>query len=221
MENLAKSWAITAWLADENKKESNVYYFDNHTLTMVEDPSQIGHGYNLGRSPEGSTLSGRHTGILKAVVTDASNYTVSWSNYEDEVNFYLMEKMREKNAPETEEAADASAADDNAGNAASTVAADNAGDTASDGAVDNAEGAAAASAAGTDAAADDTAADTPADGSGTTADVSENGADTSAMSQDASGDAQENASQPDATAENGQSESAQVPVVHVVTAGGS
>ena len=110
MESLARSWAVTAWLADQDKQDSNVYYFDNHTLTMVDDPAKIGGGYNLSKSPEGSTLTSRHSGILKAVVADASNYTVSWSNYEDEINFYLLEKMRQKNAPETEAVAEDSAA---------------------------------------------------------------------------------------------------------------
>ena len=36
------------------------------------------------------------TGILKAVVADATNYTVSWVNYDDEVNLYLLQKMKEK-----------------------------------------------------------------------------------------------------------------------------
>ena len=53
---------------DEEKEASNVYYFDNHTLTMVEDLTQIGRGYNLKKTPEGSGLNGKHTGILKAVV---------------------------------------------------------------------------------------------------------------------------------------------------------
>lgn len=102
MESLARSWAVTTWLADEEKEESNIYYFDNHTLTMVEDPTQIGRGYNLSKSPAGSSVGGKHTGILKAVVADAATYTVEWVNYDDELNQYLLRKMQEKNAPETE-----------------------------------------------------------------------------------------------------------------------
>ena len=96
MENLARSWAVTMWLADEEKGESNIYYFDNHTLRMVEDPTQIGRGYNLKKTPEGSSLNGVHTGILKAVVADATNYTINWVNYDDELNMYLLQKMQEK-----------------------------------------------------------------------------------------------------------------------------
>lgn len=102
MENLARSWAITAWLADEEKEESNTYYFDNHTLTMVKDPTKIGRGYNLKKTPAGSSLNGKYTGILKAVVTSATMYTVSWVNYDEEVTLYLLQKMQEKKAEETE-----------------------------------------------------------------------------------------------------------------------
>ena len=97
MESLARSWAVTTWLSDEEKEESNTYYFDNHTLRMVEDPSQIGRGYNLKKTPDGSGLNGVHTGILKAVVADATNYAVTWVNYDDELNMYLLQKMKEKN----------------------------------------------------------------------------------------------------------------------------
>lgn len=109
MESLARTWAVTAWLADEDKEESNTYYFDNHTLTMTEDLTQIGSGYNLSKTPEGSYLNGRYTGVLKATVNDATNYTVEWVNYDDELNMYLaklMQKKQAENAPETE-AADA------------------------------------------------------------------------------------------------------------------
>ena len=107
MESLARTWAVTAWLADEDKEESNTYYFDNHTLTMTEDLTQIGSGYNLSKTPEGSYLNGRHTGVLKATVNDATNYTVEWVNYDDELNLYLAKLMQQKNAanaPETETA---------------------------------------------------------------------------------------------------------------------
>ena len=103
MENLARSWAVTAWLEDEEKEESNVYYFDNHTLTMVEDLTQIGRGYNLKKNPSGSGLNGKYTGILKAVVKSASMYTVEWVNYDEEISLLLMQKMQEKkNTAETE-----------------------------------------------------------------------------------------------------------------------
>lgn len=109
MENLARSWAVTAWLADEEKEESNTYYFDNHTLTMVEDLTQIGRGYNLKKTPDGSTLSEKHTGVLKAVVKSASVYAVEWVNYNDELTQSLMQKMKEKNASETESVQSAAA----------------------------------------------------------------------------------------------------------------
>lgn len=102
MENLARSWAVTAWLADEEKEESNTYYFDNHTLTMVEDLAQIGRGYNLKKTPDGSSLNEKHSGVLKAVVKSATVYTVEWVNYNDELAQSLMQKMKEKNASETE-----------------------------------------------------------------------------------------------------------------------
>ena len=102
MEKLARSWAVTAWLADEEKEESNTYYFDNHTFTMVEDLTQIGRGYNLKKTPEGSSLNEKYTGVLKAVVNSATEYTVQWVNYNDELTFSLMQKMKEKNASETE-----------------------------------------------------------------------------------------------------------------------
>ena len=111
MESLARSWAITTWLGDDEKEESNTYYFDNHTLTMVEDLTKIGHGYNLKKSPEGSSLNGVHTGVLRAVVNDATTYTVEWVNYDDEMNMYLLKKMQEKKAAETEAAADAAPAE--------------------------------------------------------------------------------------------------------------
>ncbi len=101
MENLARSWAITAWLADEDKQASNTYYFDNHTLKMVEDLAQIGSGYNQSKTPDGSYLTAKNTGILKAIVEDASTYSVEWVNYTDELNMYLLQQMQEKNA-ETE-----------------------------------------------------------------------------------------------------------------------
>lgn len=104
MEKLARSWAVTAWLADEEKEESNTYYFDNHTLTMVEDLTKIGRGYNLKKTPEGSSLNEKYTGVLKAVVTSATVYSVEWVNYSDELTFSLMQKMKEKNASETETA---------------------------------------------------------------------------------------------------------------------
>ena len=96
MESLARTWAVTAWRKDEEKEKSNTYYFDNHTYSMTENPTEIGNGYNLKKTPEGSSLNGKHTGILKAVVADATNYTVSWVNYDDEVNLYLLQKMKEK-----------------------------------------------------------------------------------------------------------------------------
>ena len=96
MESLARTWAVTAWLKDEEKEKSNTYYFDNHTYSMTENPTEIGSGYNLKKTPDGSSLNGKHTGILKAVVADATNYTVTWVNYEDEVNLYLLQKMKEK-----------------------------------------------------------------------------------------------------------------------------
>ena len=96
MESLARSWAVTAWLGDNDKQETNVYYFDNHSLSMVEDPTMIGRGYNLKKTPEGSFLNGQYTGILKAVVTSPTTYTVEWVNYDDEVNMYLLQKMKEK-----------------------------------------------------------------------------------------------------------------------------
>ncbi len=102
MEALARSWAITTWLADKDKEDSNIYYFDNHSLTMVEDPTQIGGGYNVSKTPEGSYLDGKKTGILKAVVTDPTIYSVEWVNYDDELNMYLLQKMKEKKDAETE-----------------------------------------------------------------------------------------------------------------------
>ncbi len=102
MENLARSWAVTAWLADEDKKDTNTYYFDNHTMKMVEDLTQIGSGYNQEKTPEGSYLSGKRTGVLKATVADAASYTVEWVNYQDELNLYLAMKMKEKKDAETE-----------------------------------------------------------------------------------------------------------------------
>ena len=67
MESLARTWAVTAWLKDEEKEKSNTYYFDNHTYSMTENPTEIGSGYNLKKTPDGSSLNGKHTGILKAV----------------------------------------------------------------------------------------------------------------------------------------------------------
>lgn len=105
MESLARSWAVTAWLADEEKVkgESCTYYFDNHSLSMVKDPTKIGRGYNLKKSPAGSGLNGKLTGILKAVVADATNYSVMWVNYDDEVMIYLAQKMKESKGTETEQ----------------------------------------------------------------------------------------------------------------------
>lgn len=103
MESLARSWAITAWLEDEEKQESgNTYYLDNHTFTMVKDLTKIGRGYNQKKTPEGSYLNGKHTGILKAVVNTASVYTVEWVDYDNELNIYLARKIKEKRAAETE-----------------------------------------------------------------------------------------------------------------------
>lgn len=102
MEKLARSWAVTAWLADEEKEESNTYYFDNHTFTMVDDLTKIEHGYNLKKTPEGSNLKEKHTGILKAVVKSATVYTVEWVDYNDELTFCLTQKLKEKNAAQTE-----------------------------------------------------------------------------------------------------------------------
>lgn len=96
MEGLARTWAITAWLADEEKGETNTYYFDNHTLTMVKDLTQIGRGYNLNKTPDGSTLNGKHTGVLKATVANATDYTVAWANYDDELSLYMAKLMKEK-----------------------------------------------------------------------------------------------------------------------------
>ena len=102
MEKLARSWAVTAWLADEEKEESNVYYFDNHTLTMVEDLTKIGRGYNLKKTPDGSNLKEKHSGILKAVVKSATVYTVEWVDYNDELTLCLTQKLKENNTAETE-----------------------------------------------------------------------------------------------------------------------
>ena len=107
MESLARSWAVTAWLGDDDKQETNVYYFDNHTLTMVEDPTIIGRGYNLKKTPDGSFLNGQYTGILKAVVTSPTTYTVEWVNYDDEINMYLLQKMQEKKGAAAEGGAEA------------------------------------------------------------------------------------------------------------------
>ncbi len=93
MELLARSWALTTWLADEDKDDTNIYYFDNDTMTMVEDLTQIKGGYNVSKTPDGSYLNGKKTGILKAVVTDATTYNVEWVNYDDEMNLYLLQKM--------------------------------------------------------------------------------------------------------------------------------
>ena len=102
MESLARSWAITMWLDDEDKQESNIYYFDNHTLKMTEDLTQIGSGYNLSKTPDGSYLNGKYTGVLRATVKDATQYTVEWVNYDDEVNLYLLQKMKERQEAESE-----------------------------------------------------------------------------------------------------------------------
>lgn len=110
MENLARSWAVTAWLADKEKEDTNIYYFDNHSLTMVEDLAKISGGYNLRNTPEGSFLNGKNTGILKATVRSASSFNVEWVNYEEEASMYFLQKMRGTNktapaaAAETEEA---------------------------------------------------------------------------------------------------------------------
>lgn len=95
MEKLAQSWAVTAWLADEDKKETNIYYFDNHTYSMVEDLTEIGRGYNLKKTPSGSYLNGKYTGVLKATVTNATSYNVEWVNYDEELSMYLLSKMQE------------------------------------------------------------------------------------------------------------------------------
>ena len=102
MESLARSWAITMWLDDEDKQESNIYYFDNHTLKMTEDLTQIGSGYNLSKTSDGSYLNGKYTGVLRATVKDATQYTVEWVNYDDEVNLYLLQKMKERQEAESE-----------------------------------------------------------------------------------------------------------------------
>ncbi len=94
MELLARSWALTTWLADEDKDDTNIYYFDNDTMTMVEDLTQIRGGYNVSKTPDGSYLNGAKTGILKAVVTDATTYSVEWVNYDDEMNLYLLQQMK-------------------------------------------------------------------------------------------------------------------------------
>lgn len=96
MENLARSWAVTAWFADEDKEDTNTYYFDNHTLTMVEDLTQIGKGYNHSKTPEGSYLTRKNTGVLKATVTSPTNYAVEWANYQDEMNVYLAKLAKAK-----------------------------------------------------------------------------------------------------------------------------
>ena len=177
MENLARSWAVTAWLADEDREETNTYYFDNDTLTMMEDLTRIKGGYNLSKTPEGSYLNGKHTGILKAVVNDATNYTVEWANYDDEVNLYMLQKLKSKNGSSRTEAetdneeaaasgaASADVANENGEAAAADIAAGSA-DTAA-AAADAAAGAdmaavsADSAAGGTDTAVTDAAAGNP------------------------------------------------------------
>ena len=177
MENLARSWAVTAWLADEDREETNTYYFDNDTLTMMEDLTRIKGGYNLSKTPEGSYLNGKHTGILKAVVNDATNYTVEWANYDDEVNLYMLQKLKSKNGSSRTEAetdneeaaasgaASADVANENGEAAAADIAAGSA-DTAAAAAdaaagVDMAAVSADSAAGGTDTAVTDAAAGNP------------------------------------------------------------
>ena len=100
---LAESWAITEYLTGAHKGEPWVYYFDNSTNRMVEDPTGIGKGYNKKKTPAGSSLSGVRTGIIQATVMNAASCKIEWVNYNDAVNAYLLAKMEEKNAKKSAE----------------------------------------------------------------------------------------------------------------------